>query len=163
MGLSALYAAVLGIPAVVFLVDPRNRTAPLGEFKNVARLSELDVGVPKQVVVRNIRFDSWALHPNDILGRVWLLRRDPATVDAFTTICPHLGGSINYEATKQQFVCPLHGATFDLACRRVSGPAPRDMDALEVRMVPDPASNDAFVEVKYENFVQGREEKMKKV
>src|SRR5207247_4125742 len=105
--------------------DPRNRAPASGAFRKVARLSELDIGMPRQVIVRNIRVDSWALHPNDILGRVWLIRRDANRVEAYTTICPHLGGSINYEPGQKQFKCPLHGATFDFTCHRVSGPAPR--------------------------------------
>jgi menaquinol-cytochrome c reductase iron-sulfur subunit len=174
-GLGAVFAALLGIPALQFLTDPRNRPAAAAEFKRVARLSELVENVPKQVLVRNLRRDAWTVHPSDVIGRVWLIRRpggdgpESAKVEAYTTVCPHLGGSINYEASSQRFVCPLHGATFNLTCQRVSeselgrpNVAPRDMDRLEVQQVADGPDGELFIEVKYENFVQGKEAAVKK-
>src|SRR5207245_8617280 len=35
-GLAVLFAALLGIPALAYLLDPRNRPAPDSEFKTVA-------------------------------------------------------------------------------------------------------------------------------
>ncbi len=164
-GLGALFGAVLGIPAIAYLIDARNRPAPTGDFKTVARLSELEIGVPKQVVVHDIRHDAWTLHPNDVVGRIWLIRRDRDRVDAYTTICPHLGCSINLQDSKDPkdrlFVCPCHGGTFQLSGERVSeqklgrpNPAPRGMDKLEIR--PDPA-NPEYLQVRYQNFIQGKE------
>lgn len=174
-GLGALFAAVLGFPAISYLIDPRNRPGAAGAFKRVARLSELKDagGEPIKSVVRDVRRDAWTLHPNDVIGRVWLVWRGQAddkgapVVEAYTATCPHLGGSINYDRQQQRFVCPLHGAAFDYACRRLSeellgraNPAPRDMDSLEVQLVSDPENEgDYFVEVKYQNFVQGKPQK----
>ena len=175
-GLGGLFAALLGIPGVSYLFDPRHRPVPAGDFKPVARLSELEVDKPVKLLVRNIRRDAWTLHPNDVIGRVWVVRRDGTNddgspkVEAYTAVCPHLGGSINFEEKSQCFVCPLHGATFDANCRRVSNevlgrsnPAPRDMDSLEIELEADPTTEgDFIVKVKYENFIQGREEQVKK-
>src|SRR5213082_1305446 len=105
-GLGALFTAVLAIPAVAYFIDPRNRPARDRSFKRVGRLSDLQKDVPRQVVIRDIRRDAWTLHPNDIIGRVWLVRRDGNKVDAYTTICPHLGCSINYQESQKLFICP---------------------------------------------------------
>src|SRR5262245_37127432 len=162
-GLSALFGAVLGFPAIAYLIDPRNRAARAGDFKPVARLDELEKNKPTQVVIRDVRSDAWTLHPNDVVGRVWLIRRSDTEVDAFTTICPHLGCSINFDVNQQLFVCPCHNGTFDLSGtkqEKASGggtnPAPRDMDRLELRVI------DGVIEVKYENFYQGEHEKKPK-
>jgi menaquinol-cytochrome c reductase iron-sulfur subunit len=169
-GLGALFGAVLGIPAIAYLIDARNRPAPTGEFKPVAKLSELEIGKPKLAVIDDIRRDAWTLHPSDVLGRVWLIKRDEKTVDAFTTTCPHVGGSINFNAESKQFVCPLHGASFNLACKRLSekerggkpNPAPRDMDSLDVRVEKEEGTGEMLVVVKYEVFATGEPEKKKK-
>src|SRR5207244_2924975 len=158
-GLGARFGAVLGIPALAYLIDARNRPAPDNDFKTVARLSDLPVGKPQQVVIRDIRRDAWTLHPNDVVGRVWLVRRDGSQVEAFTTICPHLGCSVNFEEKQKLFICPCHGGTFDVAGQRVekpgaANPAPRGMDRLECQ--PDPA-NPELIQVKYQNFIQGKE------
>ena len=71
--LGAVFAFLLGLPGVAYLFDPRNRTAPSGQFKRVARLAELPMPpeggqpVPKQFVIRDTRRDAWTLHP-DFVG-----------------------------------------------------------------------------------------------
>lgn len=179
--LGGLFGVALGVPAASYVIDPRNRPAAPGALRRVARLSELDVNVPKQAMVRDIRQDAWTLHPNDVLGRVWLIRRDTSdgtgvpVVEAYTTICPHLGCSINFvaDSARPRFVCPCHGGTFHLSCERVgeeelgrANPAPRGMDSLEVQLeeIPGdkPGEKDYAIAVKYENFIQGRDDKVKK-
>jgi hypothetical protein len=73
---------------------------------------------------------------------------------------------VDWRADQGLFICPCHGGTFDLKGDLVSrpgleNPAPRGMDRLELKIVADPASpGDEFLEVKYENFLQGRHEKI---
>ena len=159
--LGALAAGILAFPAVAFLIDPRHRASPRGDFQTVARLGDLPIGTPVMAVIRDARRDMWTLHPNEVIGRVWLIRRDADQVEAFTTICPHLGCSINFDG--KLFICPCHNGAFHLSGERMSAaelgranPAPRGMDSLEVRRSPD---NPDLIQVKYESFQQGRETK----
>jgi Rieske Fe-S protein len=157
-GLGALFAAILGLPALAFLLDSRHRPARAGQFKTVARLGDLVEGVPHQVVIQETRRDAWTLHLNDVIGRVWLIRRDKETVDAFTTVCPHLGCSVNFEEKNKLFICPCHGGTFEISGQRVErpgflNPAPRNMDQLECRRDP---TDSELIQVKYQNFLQGQ-------
>jgi menaquinol-cytochrome c reductase iron-sulfur subunit len=167
-GLSGIFAVVLGVPAVCYLIDPRNRKAPESAFRTVARLSNLRVGEPYAAVVRDTRTDAWTLYPDDVIGRVWLVlqpRRQGETTDtvkAFTQICPHLGCPVGHQ--QNQFVCPCHHATFDNNGKRLlaggDNPAPRDMDSLECRVVG--TGPDRMVQVEYKNFFQAREEKVER-
>ncbi len=158
-GLSGIFAVVLGVPAVCYLIDPRNRKAPDSKFRAVARLSDLRENVPYAAVVRDTRTDAWTLYPDDVIGRVWLIRQPDNSVKAFTQICPHLGCPIGSQG--QQFICPCHHATFDSNGTRLmaggENPAPRDMDSLACRV--QGTGPDAVVEVEYKNFIQGRPEK----
>jgi Rieske Fe-S protein len=156
-GLGALFAAIIGIPAVAYLIDARNRKDGAGDFKTVGRFSELQPGVPTQGVIRDARKDAWTLHSDDIIGRVWLVRRDDKELDAFTTICPHLGCSVNFEKETKLFICPCHNGTYELSGTRKEtagavNPAPRGMDKLPWRR--DPADPD-LIQVKYETFRPG--------
>ena len=158
-GLGGLIAAVLGIPAIAYLIDARNRPARPSGLRPVARLDELTVGKPHLAVVSDSRRDAWTLHPRDLIGRVWLIRGPNNHVNAFTTICPHLGCSINF--TGSEFHCPCHNSRFELNGQREErpgrpNPAPRGMDSLEVRL------QDGIVLVKYEDFFQSRPEKIAK-
>src|SRR5262245_54934204 len=126
-GMGALFAAILGIPAIAYLIDARNRPPRQSGFRPVdgIKLTELEIGVPRQGVIRDVRRDAWTLHPNDVIGRVWVIK-DGAAPDAlhvFTTICPHLGCSINANAdSRSGFTCPCHGAEFTLAGAAVERP-----------------------------------------
>jgi Rieske Fe-S protein len=155
-GMGALFGLLLGIPALAYVLDPRHRKAAESDFRSVARLNELPENVPTQVVIRDVRRDAWTLHPDDIIGRVWLIRRGD-DVTAFTAVCPHLGCSINYVNHASLFICPCHNGTFQLNGQRKEGtatpnPAPRDMDRLECRR--DPADPDR-IQVRYQTFIQG--------
>jgi len=173
-GLGAAFAATLGAPAVLFLIDPRNRPTPPGDFRTVAKLNQLKIGEPFQAIIRMVRRDAWTLHPDDVIGRVWLIRRDKSKVDAYTTICPHLGCSVNFiaggDGNPGFFQCPCHNGTFDIHCKKFAelpgggnNPAPRDMDSLLIQLVEDPADpKDNLVQVKYQNFVQGLPEKVER-
>lgn len=163
-GLGAVFAAVLGVPAALYLVDPRNREAATGAFRPVSGVKLSEVGsVPVQGVIRDVHRDAWTLHPNDVVGRVWVVRvRDGSTKDCyqvFTTVCPHLGCSINCNtAPTVHFKCPCHDAEFNLDGSRVLRPnyqnaAPRAMDTLEF----DVQGDDLLV--KFELFKAGQEAK----
>jgi menaquinol-cytochrome c reductase iron-sulfur subunit len=136
-GLGALFAVVLGVPAVAYLIGPRRRSAGSDDdagFTTVALFSELQPGVPREVVVRNMRRDAWTLHPNEVLGRAFLIRRGDS-VEALSVTCPHYGCSINHAG--EQFLCPCHGARFNLQGQRENDRSPVDMYRLVVRRNPD--------------------------
>jgi Rieske Fe-S protein len=170
-GLGAVVGVVLGIPAIAYFTDARNRPARETDFRTVTTFGELIVGLPRQILISETRTDAWNLHPDDIIGRVWLIRdpRNPPDpnqkVIAFTTICPHLGCSINWLEDNQEFLCPCHGGNFKKDGTRVlvpgrDNPAPRDMDRLDCRVVDDPQNPDVqLVQVRFQRFKKGQEAK----
>jgi menaquinol-cytochrome c reductase iron-sulfur subunit len=159
-GMGAVFSAVLGIPALAYLTDARNRPARESDFRTVAKLGEVPVGEPYQVLITETRRDAWNLHPDDLVGRVWLIRDPQVTdkVDAFSTVCPHLGCSVNWLTQNQEFLCPCHGGNFKKDGTRVlipgrDNPAPRDMDSLECHVVDDPQNPGVkVVQVRYQRF-----------
>jgi nitrite reductase/ring-hydroxylating ferredoxin subunit len=76
-------------------------------------------------------------------------------VRCLQTICPHLGCGIGYAADRGAFSCPCHASEFDAAGRRLSGPAPRDMDELECRVTEPDENGRRWVEVRYQEFQTG--------
>jgi len=180
-GLGAIFTAIIGVPIVCYAIDPRHRLGPKSNFKLVEgiKLDEL-TAEPRQGVIRDVRVDAWTLYPNDVIGRVWVVKvgdKPDLTGDklrafndntmaekekylrVFTTICPHLGCSVNSEPNKG-FACPCHGAEFKLDGSRANNanPALRGMDTLEWEIDDtDPDSN--RIKVKYQNFATSIEEK----
>ena len=59
--------------------------------------------------------------------------RDAAgLVTALSTKCPHLGCSVQWDATLLTWDCPCHGSRFDAEGNVVNGPAQRALERLEV-------------------------------
>src|SRR5690242_241075 len=74
--LGAVCAAVVGVPGVSFVLEALRRNGSNGEFtRRVARLKDLPVGKPVAVPIVGARQDAWTVHPDEVLGRVWLVRQ----------------------------------------------------------------------------------------
>lgn len=139
--------------------------------RRVARLKDLPVGKPVAVPIIGAREDAWTVHPDEVLGRVWLVRRKAdaqdntnatAQVVTFSATCPHLGCAVQHDAKQSRFLCPCHRAVFALDGERVvetkgvqKNPSPRAMDLLECRLVTDETTQEVWVEVTYQKFEQG--------
>jgi Rieske Fe-S protein len=181
-GLGAIFAVILGFPVVCYLIDPRHRQGAGGAFKvaDGVRLDQITSTRPLvQGVIRDVRRDAYTLHPTDVLGRVWVVLQPgksvPDTVEGrralasgadaplkvFTTICPHLGCSVN--PAGESFMCPCHSARFDRTGQRLQpehNPARRGLDELEWKVdATDPEANRLLVT--YVNFKASAAEKVK--
>jgi Rieske Fe-S protein len=181
-GLGAIFAVIFGFPVVCYLIDPRHREGPKGDFKlaDGVRVGELTTERPiVQGVIRDVRRDAYTLHPNDVLGRIWVvlqpgkvvpldasarraLKSGPAApLKVFTTICPHLGCSVNL-AGDGTFLCPCHAASFERDGQRLHpehNPAQRGMDELAWEVDPNDVDGNRLL-VKYRNFKSSVAEKV---
>jgi Rieske Fe-S protein len=164
-GMGAVFTAALGAPAIAYLIDPLNRPASETNYRTVdgINLKELVLNEPRQGVIRNIRWDAWTLHPNDVVGRIWVVKNGPQDqdIDVFTTVCPHLGCSINFTGDGN-FTCPCHSAKFDQEGKILhqeghQNPAPRDMDTLSWRLHPQKPE---WIQVQYINYKTSIAEKI---
>jgi menaquinol-cytochrome c reductase iron-sulfur subunit len=55
-------------------------------------------------------------------------------LQVLSPICPHLGCSVAWHENQNKFVCPCHGGQFAPDGKRLSGPPPRGLDALDVQI-----------------------------
>ena len=62
-------------------------------------------------------------------GKVIVARTGESTFVACSAICTHRGGQLFYDGSSKQFVCPSHGARFDLSGKVVKGPARTPLQA----------------------------------
>lgn len=167
--LAAGNAAIIGVPTVSYAVSSlRKQNGQEASFRRVARLKDLPEDKPVMIPIIGDRQDAWTLHASEPIGRAWLSRgavddSDPQKTKlcVLTALCSHLGCAIQLTGDSQQFTCPCHGAMFTLSGERIEPktgrrcPAPRGMDPLPYQLVQDAASQDWWVEIKYEVFQQG--------
>mgnify|MGYP000328883426 CR=1 FL=1 len=81
---------------------------------------------------------------------VWVIRNGEK-VTVFTSVCPHLGCTVN--AKSDVFICACHDSKWDVAGKMQGGPTPRGLDALEYKVEND------VLKVRYQDFKQGISQK----
>jgi Rieske Fe-S protein len=112
--------------------------------------------VPVRVDIYADRVDAWNRIENVKIGSAWVIERD-GQLHAFSTVCPHLGCAVDYNAEHQKFECPCHDSAFALDGAREAGPSPRPLDALEL----EEQSDGGLISIRFERFKQGVEDKVK--
>ncbi|MHB1285706.1 MAG: QcrA and Rieske domain-containing protein [Leptospirales bacterium] len=142
-------------------------------------VSQLPVDSPVSHTFRAISVSGWMRVP--IERSVWLIRhsspQDPMSLPedqklgldsklekqysdplltVLSPICPHLGCSPQWIENKKLFICPCHHSIYELNGNRISGPAPRPMDTLPVKI-----GKDGEILIMYEQFKIGIPEKVR--
>jgi len=176
-GIAAACSAVVVVPGVSYvLATVKKREYRKAVLRRVTPLSTLRPGRPVAMPITGSRSDAWTMYPQELIGRVWLVRKsdestpmDQVEVQAFTTICPHLGCETQEAPGGTGIFCPCHKAKFGLdgakTVDRKNGErnhAPRALDSLECHVVQDETSREWWVEVKYEEFERGLTKKIAK-
>ena len=67
-------------------------------------------------------------------GAPTFLVRSGRAVRALSGVCTHAGCPVGWRLDQQAFVCPCHSGTYTLQGAVVSGPPPRPLDRLPVRI-----------------------------
>lgn len=135
-GLTGLFPAVGG---AIFALNPlwrqkSNDPPAEDEFHLVTRMSSLPSdGTPRAFIISGERTDAWTSYPEAELARVYL-RVDQGLVICHSARCPHLGCSVNYQASQQKYICPCHHSSFSLNGTRDNAIPPRDLPQLAVEI-----------------------------
>ncbi len=162
--LGGVMGAILAVPGAAYVIDPilrkKGAAAKGGGRHELARLDQLEVGVPQAFPIVDERQDAWVKYPREPIGAVWLIRQ-PAGVTpavmAFTAECPHLGCAVNLTADAKSFKCPCHDSGFDLKGKPTNRIPPRGMDSLKVELSDEA---DPRITVTFERFRAQSEEKI---
>ena len=158
LSLGGLAYAVPGLSGIATFLNPLRQKTEAGRFRRLASLDMLpEDGTPQAVAVVARRADAWNCFPNEPVGGVFLRRTGGNQVEALSIVCPHAGCTVQFQAEAEKFLCPCHGAGFDLSGKRLEkdSHSPRDLDALEVEI-----RNGTEVWVLFENFRTGTTEKV---
>jgi Rieske Fe-S protein len=130
LGAGASAAVLAGWPACASLFSKaQGDAASTLPFLDVAAESEIGTE-PMRVTLRAPMRDGWLTMLRE-LGAAWLVRT-PGGISALSAICPHLGCGV--ERFGSGYFCPCHESKFDALGERKSGPSPRGLDALAVRI-----------------------------
>ena len=172
--LSFLLMAIPGSLAGLFYLDPILRKKKSGSgggssgaldgfiLLSVTRDVVPEDGTPLAVTVKATLDDAWNRFKNVPVGSIWLRKQPSGDIIAFNSVCPHLGCSVNYRSSENDFFCPCHTSSFDLDGAKTNEVPPRNMDDLEIKFGTDgqEAAEGQELWLKFQNFRGATEEKI---
>jgi Rieske Fe-S protein len=123
--------AALSVPAAIYLLfPPRVKKKP--EWTEAGDLTQIKINEPEELIFRKTRVDGWKVTSEK--STAWVLRTSERDVVAFSPQCPHLGCAYHWDERNKEFLCPCHTSTFAPDGRVLTGPAPRPLDRLKVKV-----------------------------
>ena len=122
----ALIGAVIGLPAIAYLLQPALRSTTTDAWIPLGKLDSFTIGLPTLFTFTRSTVNGWEKSTNSY--GVLVLRKSQNDVVVYSNVCTHLSCRVNWNADKKQFICPCHDGRFSLEGQVVSGPPPRPLD-----------------------------------
>ncbi len=144
---SAGVGALLAIPVVKFVLHPVLAQTTEKSWADVGSVDEFQsITAPVKKLVQIDQLDGWR---RTVLQKpVYVIKDAAGQIAVLSAVCPHLGCSLPWVDDKNEFICPCHKGTFDASGKLVSGPPPRNMDTLPMKV------EDGTVKIQYQFFRQ---------
>ena len=146
IGIFAFIGAAISVPLAGFGILPALRKGALG-WSDAGSALELIVNEPQERRFLQTVKHGW--QEEKVERTVWLVRKTDGSMIAFSPNCLHLGCGYRWFPSEQRFKCPCHASVFDINGKVMSGPSPRSLDTLNVKV------ENGKVLVKFEVFQVG--------
>jgi len=144
---TVVMGAALSVPLIRFALHPLLATTTKTDWSDVGKMDEFaSLSAPMKKLITVEQRDGWRRIVSE--KAIYILPMKDGVLRVLSPICPHLGCSIPWIESKQQFICPCHTAVFAVNGARISGPTPRSMDDLESKI------DNGMLRVRYQYFRQ---------
>jgi menaquinol-cytochrome c reductase iron-sulfur subunit len=133
--LGGVIAAIIGIPAIGYLLSPglRKSGSPSGEeWVPLGKIEELVVGEPKLFSFTRTRRVGWETTAQSY--GIYVVRKPGSAFDVFSNVCTHLSCRVNWKEDLEEYICPCHDGHFGIDGSIISGPQPRPLDSFDYRV-----------------------------
>ena len=133
-GISGIIAAGFGIPGIAYIVSPALQEK-VESWILLGSTNDVIIGEPTLFRTTVERKNGWV---SDIVDyTVYILSDDGVNFKALSNVCTHLGCRVRWTEDEQVFYCPCHDAKFDKAGEVLSGPPPRPLDEVTIKIEED--------------------------
>ncbi|MEZ5428887.1 MAG: Rieske (2Fe-2S) protein [Pyrinomonadaceae bacterium] len=129
LGVFGVIAGSLGLASKRFL-EPQNVSAASENWKILGAVSEIGGEEPIAKTVTVESQTGWSKTIEDMT--VYVLPKHDNKV--LSSVCPHEGCPITWDAERKNFLCPCHDSFFQDDGKRLSGPAQSDLTAMETKV-----------------------------
>lgn len=132
LGLGGACAAMVGAPAVGFVVAPLFRRAPYA-WRTVGVPGDFALGQTINVTFEDPSPLPWA--GVTAKAGAWLRRESEEKFTAFSVHCTHLGCPVRWMPDARLFLCPCHGGVYYEDGTVAAGPPPHPLFQYDVRVL----------------------------
>jgi menaquinol-cytochrome c reductase iron-sulfur subunit len=133
--LGSIIAAVIGLPAIGYLLSPglRDRGSSTSEeWVPLGPVEDLVVGEPKLYAFTRTRRVGWETTARSY--GIYVVRKPGAGFDVFSNVCTHLSCRVSWKEDLGEYVCPCHDGHFAIDGAIISGPQPRALNRFDYRV-----------------------------
>src|SRR4030095_945952 len=142
---TVVMGAALSVPLIRFALHPLlTKTTEIGWAEGWKSDEFASLTAPVKRVIKVEQRDAWRKIISE--KAIYVVPAKNGTVRVLSPIGPHLGCSIPWNETKQEFICPCHVAVFAMDGAKISGPTPRSMDDLDSKV------QEGMLKVRYQYF-----------
>lgn len=130
---NALIGLALAIPGLGYLLTPVFRKGA-SAWVQLGDVERLKTPVPQKASFRYISETGYTRSQKS--GFVWVVEDAEAAygVTALSAVCSHTGCNVAWHFDEAHFVCPCHGGRYDIRGNVVSGPPPKPLQKLPLRV-----------------------------
>lgn len=123
-----------GLAGLVGLVAAPRKQGSEGRWRTAIQPGQMPSAFPYTAVLTERHDDGWYQTRTQT---VVFIDKQGDQLTAMSATCTHLGCHVRWEAGADHFKCPCHGGVYDRAGNVVSGPPPRPLDRVQVRVNPE--------------------------
>ncbi len=122
-----------GLASLAGLVAAPRKQDVGGRWRTAVEPGKMPSAFPHTAVLTEKHEDGWYETSRQT---VVFIDKQGDQLTAMSATCSHLGCHVKWEGDANHFKCPCHGGVYDRAGNVVSGPPPRPLDKLQVRVNP---------------------------
>ena len=139
LGVAFAYGTLL-FEGLFFIIPKKRKTEKIKIY--AGRLNQYKLGTVKAFY--------------DLEGNEIMIMRHDTELKAFSSVCPHLGCRVHWEADKNEFFCPCHKGIFNSNGVAISGPpADANQSLKKVPVEVDENSQIVYIEVNKPRRING--------
>jgi Rieske Fe-S protein len=130
-------SALLAAPVLRYVLYPLYSKSSFAKWSKIGLVDSLPPAgsppVKKEITFRKL--DGW--RETVTTESVYVEHTADGKIRVLSSICPHLGCTVQWNGPKNKFLCPCHGSEFNQEGKHIAGPARRGMDPLPTEQKED--------------------------